>query len=60
MSESRSEPVVWVAGVGAVAGLGAALARRFAREGLQVAVSGRSPDKLQTQELDLRPFKEPF
>lgn len=47
MSESRSEPVVWIAGVGAVAGLGAALARRFAREGLQVAVSGRSPDKLQ-------------
>jgi len=46
MSESRSEPVVWVAGVGAVAGLGAALARRFAREGLLVAVSGRSPHKV--------------
>ena len=43
-----TESVVWVAGVGAVAGLGAALARRFAREGYRVAVSGRSLDKLQT------------
>lgn len=42
-----TESVVWVAGVGAVAGLGAALARRFAREGYRVAVSGRSLDKLQ-------------
>jgi NAD(P)-dependent dehydrogenase (short-subunit alcohol dehydrogenase family) len=47
MSDSRSAPVVWIAGVGAVAGLGAALARRFAREGYRVAVSGRSLDKLQ-------------
>jgi len=47
MSEFQSEPVAWIAGVGAVAGLGAALARRFAREGYRVAVSGRSAHKLQ-------------
>jgi NAD(P)-dependent dehydrogenase (short-subunit alcohol dehydrogenase family) len=38
--------VVWITGVGAVEGLGAALARRFARGGYGVAVSGRSPEKL--------------
>ena len=38
--------LAWVAGVGASAGLGAALARRFAREGLGVAVTGRSRDRL--------------
>jgi len=47
MSESQSKPVAWIAGVGAVAGLGAALARRFAQEGYRVAVSGRSAHKLQ-------------
>jgi NAD(P)-dependent dehydrogenase (short-subunit alcohol dehydrogenase family) len=47
MSISPSSEVVWITGVGAVAGLGAALARRFAEGGYQVAVSGRSPDKLQ-------------
>ncbi len=41
------EEVVWITGVGAVAGLGAALARRFAQGGYRVAVSGRSPEKLQ-------------
>ena len=35
-----------IIGVGASAGLGAAVARRFAREGLQVVVAGRSEDKL--------------
>ena len=40
--------VAWIAGVGASAGLGAALARRFAREGLHVAVTGRSRDRLDT------------
>ncbi|WP_085314367.1 SDR family NAD(P)-dependent oxidoreductase [Derxia lacustris] len=35
-----------VIGVGPEAGLGAALARRFAREGLDVLVAGRSQDKL--------------
>lgn len=36
-----------VLGVGATAGLGAALARRFAREGLRVIVSGRTPERLE-------------
>jgi NAD(P)-dependent dehydrogenase (short-subunit alcohol dehydrogenase family) len=40
--------LAWVVGVGAGRGTGAATARRFAREGLTVAVTGRSPDKLQT------------
>ncbi|PPD03412.1 MAG: glucose 1-dehydrogenase [Methylobacter sp.] len=35
-----------VAGVGPKLGLGAALARRFAAEGLTVIIAGRSPDKL--------------
>ncbi|MFJ3369649.1 SDR family NAD(P)-dependent oxidoreductase [Pseudomonas sp. NPDC086251] len=39
--------VVWINGVGAVEGLGAALARRFAKGGFTVAVSGRSPAKLE-------------
>lgn len=40
--------LVWIAGVGASAGLGAALARRFAHEGLTVAVTGRSRERLET------------
>ena len=39
--------LAWIAGVGASAGLGAALARRFAREGLTVAVTGRSRERLE-------------
>jgi NAD(P)-dependent dehydrogenase (short-subunit alcohol dehydrogenase family) len=38
--------LAWIAGVGASAGLGAALARRFSSEGLTVAVTGRSRDRL--------------
>ncbi|WP_176058250.1 SDR family NAD(P)-dependent oxidoreductase [Paraburkholderia sp. BCC1876] len=38
--------LAWIAGVGASAGLGAALARRFAREGFSVAVTGRSQERL--------------
>jgi NAD(P)-dependent dehydrogenase (short-subunit alcohol dehydrogenase family) len=41
-SRDESTRVAWVAGVGASAGLGAALARRFAREGLTVALTGRT------------------
>jgi NAD(P)-dependent dehydrogenase (short-subunit alcohol dehydrogenase family) len=37
-----------VIGVGSAAGLGAALARRFAREGLRVIVSGRTAERLET------------
>lgn len=39
--------LAWIAGVGASAGLGAALARRFAHEGLNVAVTGRSRERLE-------------
>ncbi len=35
-----------VIGVGAESGLGAALARRFAREGLRVTIAGRTPERL--------------
>jgi NAD(P)-dependent dehydrogenase (short-subunit alcohol dehydrogenase family) len=47
-SEQKHEPrhIAWIAGVGASAGLGAALARRFAREELTVAVTGRSRERL--------------
>ncbi|MDB6141374.1 MAG: putative dehydrogenase [Pseudomonas sp.] len=53
MSNFSSSEVVWITGVGAVAGLGAALARRFADGGYQVAVSGRSLDKLQAVVADI-------
>lgn len=43
---SPARKVAWVNGVGAVQGLGAAVARRFAAEGYRVVVSGRSRDKL--------------
>ncbi len=49
MSESEGGTIVQqaiVVGVGAEQGLGAALARRFAREGHHVIVAGRSKDKL--------------
>jgi NADP-dependent 3-hydroxy acid dehydrogenase YdfG len=36
-----------VIGVGAVAGLGSALCRRFASEGLQVFAAGRTEEKLE-------------
>lgn len=39
-------PVAWIAGVGASAGLGAALARRFAAEGFIVALTGRTQSQL--------------
>jgi NAD(P)-dependent dehydrogenase (short-subunit alcohol dehydrogenase family) len=37
----------WIAGVGASAGLGAALARRFAKGGLLVALTGRNSERVQ-------------
>jgi NAD(P)-dependent dehydrogenase (short-subunit alcohol dehydrogenase family) len=43
---TQAREVAWIAGVGASAGLGAALARRFAEGGFRVAVTGRSPDRL--------------
>ncbi|WP_431103022.1 SDR family NAD(P)-dependent oxidoreductase [Roseateles noduli] len=45
MSET-SKNVALVVGVGATNGLGAAIARRFAREGYHVHVAGRSAEKL--------------
>lgn len=39
--------LVWVAGVGASAGLGAAVARRFANAGLEAVVSGRTAARLE-------------
>jgi NAD(P)-dependent dehydrogenase (short-subunit alcohol dehydrogenase family) len=39
--------VVWIAGVGASVGLGAAVARRFAREGLRAVLTGRTTARLE-------------
>ena len=46
MTTVSTANVAWVAGVGASAGLGAALARRFARGGLTVAITGRNEPRL--------------
>lgn len=46
-SNGASSPVAWIAGVGASAGLGAALARRFASEGFVVALTGRTQSQLE-------------
>ena len=43
-----------VIGVGATAGLGAALARRFAREGLHVFVAARNTERIEALAADLR------
>jgi NAD(P)-dependent dehydrogenase (short-subunit alcohol dehydrogenase family) len=40
--------VAWVVGVGPAAGLGGALARRFARGGLRVVLTGRNETRLQS------------
>lgn len=42
-----ADSVVWVAGVWAWAGLGAALARRFARGGMRAAITGRNAQRVQ-------------
>jgi NAD(P)-dependent dehydrogenase (short-subunit alcohol dehydrogenase family) len=44
---SSRKAVAWVIGVGASRGTGAAVARRFAREGFMVAVTGRSAGSVQ-------------
>ncbi|THD61581.1 SDR family NAD(P)-dependent oxidoreductase [Phenylobacterium sp.] len=44
---------VLVAGVGSVNGLGAAIARRFGREGFPVLIAGRNAEKLQATEAAL-------
>jgi NAD(P)-dependent dehydrogenase (short-subunit alcohol dehydrogenase family) len=43
-----------IAGVGAARGLGAAIARRFAREGFRLTVVGRNGDKLAASVKDMR------
>jgi NAD(P)-dependent dehydrogenase (short-subunit alcohol dehydrogenase family) len=43
-----------VAGVGSPLGLGAAIARRFARGGFPVAIAGRNPEKLAATEAALK------
>jgi len=45
---------VLVAGVGATAGLGAAIARRFGREGFPVVIAGRNAEKLAATEAALK------
>jgi NAD(P)-dependent dehydrogenase (short-subunit alcohol dehydrogenase family) len=45
-SRDGKEGVVWIVGVGASAGLGAALCRRFAMAGLTVVVTGRTVKKI--------------
>lgn len=51
---AETKRVVWVAGVGASAGLGAAVARRFAREGFVAAVSGRTAKRLESVVEEIR------
>jgi NAD(P)-dependent dehydrogenase (short-subunit alcohol dehydrogenase family) len=46
MTSSSPAGVAWIAGVGASAGLGAALARRYAQGGLTVALTGRTESRL--------------
>lgn len=46
MESSIGKGAAIVAGVGAETGLGAALARRFAREGLRVVIAGRTEKRL--------------
>jgi len=43
-----------VVGVGASQGLGAAIARRFAKEGFRVAIAGRNAEKLAATEAELK------
>jgi NAD(P)-dependent dehydrogenase (short-subunit alcohol dehydrogenase family) len=45
--------VAWIVGVGASAGLGSALARRFAKGGLTVALTGRSEARLRSIEAEI-------
>lgn len=47
ISSFPSPSVAWIAGVGASAGLGAALGRRFAREGYTVVLTGRTAQRVE-------------
>ncbi|MEI9938997.1 MAG: SDR family NAD(P)-dependent oxidoreductase [Pseudomonadota bacterium] len=51
---AKLNQVVWVAGVGASAGLGGALARRFAKAGFIAAITGRNADRLEGVAAEIR------
>jgi NAD(P)-dependent dehydrogenase (short-subunit alcohol dehydrogenase family) len=54
VADGKTRGVVWVAGVGSSAGLGAAVARRFAKEGLVAAVTGRTPERIEAVAHEIR------
>jgi len=54
VSAHPQDGVAWIAGVGAQAGLGAALARTYARRGLTVALTGRTPERVEAAAADIR------
>lgn len=56
MSETHEQDtgVAWIGGVGASAGLGAAVARRLARAGLSVALSGRTAERVEAVAAEIR------
>jgi NAD(P)-dependent dehydrogenase (short-subunit alcohol dehydrogenase family) len=54
LASRRRGPTAIVVGVGSTAGLGAALARRFAREGLRVIVAGRTEARLEAVASQIR------
>ena len=51
---SNTNQVIWVAGVGASAGLGGALARRFAKAGFTAAITGRNAERLEGVAAEIR------
>jgi len=51
---TKQNRVVWIAGVGASAGLGAALARRFAQAGFIAAITGRNLERLEDVAAEIR------
>jgi NADP-dependent 3-hydroxy acid dehydrogenase YdfG len=51
---SAKPKLVWVAGVGASLGLGAALARRFARAGFSAVVTGRNAARIEAVAAEIR------
>jgi NAD(P)-dependent dehydrogenase (short-subunit alcohol dehydrogenase family) len=54
MNTNSSPGVAWIVGVGPSAGLGAALARRFAHGGLRVVITGRTESRLQSVADEIR------
>ncbi len=54
MGNPQKQSVVWIAGVGASAGLGGALARRFAKSGFVAAITGRNAERLEGVAAEIR------